>query len=258
MVTMDTQDPPAGSARLKRLLPLAALAAIVAVVFIFDLDRYVSIASLERHRAWLKTMVAEHWLLTAAIYVGAYLAVAALSIPGGLPMTLAGGFLFGAVWGTVLVVIGATAGGTILFLVARTALGDGLVRRAGPWLARLEEGFRRNAWNYLLFLRLLPLFPFWVINLAAAALGVSLRTFVLATAVGIIPATYVYATIGAGLGVVIDRGDELSLADALTPEIVLGLLGLALLALLPVVYKSWRGRRIADPTMTASEKADDG
>ena len=224
----------------RRVLPLALILAGIAVFFIFDLGSYLSLESLAEHRATLTRFVAEHEFLAAAVFVLLYALAISLSIPGGLVLTITGGFLFGSWLGACLVVIGATVGAAGIFLAARSALGHLLRRRAGPWLTRMEQGFRRNALSYLLFLRLMPVFPFFVVNLVAAFMGVSLRTFVIGTFFGIIPATFVYASIGAGLGAVLDQGSELELADAVQPEVVIGLGGLAILALLPVVYRRMR------------------
>ena len=155
------------------------------------------------------------------------------------------GFLFGSVLGTAWIVIGATAGAVGIFLAARTALGDALKAKAGPWLAKLEAGFRENALSYLLVLRLVPLFPFFVVNLVPAFLGVGLRVFTLGTAIGIIPGAFVFASVGAGLGSVFDMGGEVTAARALTPEVITALVGLAVLSLVPVVYKKSRARRQA-------------
>ena len=167
----------------------------------------------------------------------------ALSLPGGAVLTIAGGFLFGKWIGTVLVLGAATLGAALLFVAARTALAGLLRARAAPWLIRLEAGFRADAFSYLLVLRLVPLFPFFVVNLVPAFLGVSLRVFVLATLIGIVPGTFVYATVGSGLGSIFDSGRPFTPAGILTREIVLALLGLALLALMPVIYRKWSRRR---------------
>jgi uncharacterized membrane protein YdjX (TVP38/TMEM64 family) len=179
-------------------------------------------------------------LLAAAVYVLCYAAVVALSVPGAAIMTLAGGFLFGVPTGASLTVIGATLGATVLFLIARFAAGDFLRRRAGPFLARMTEGFRKDAFNYLLFLRLMPVFPFWAVNLAPALLGMPLVPFVLATALGIIPGTVIYTAFGAGLGGVFDAGGEFDLADVFSPTLIAASIGLGLLALLPVAVKRLR------------------
>jgi len=140
-------------------------------------------------------------------------------------------------------VVAATIGATILFIAAKTALGDLLRAKAGPFLQKMEAGFREDALSYLLVLRLIPLFPFFIVNLVPAFLGVSLRVFVIATFGGIIPGSFVYATVGAGLGSIFDAGGEFSASGILTPEIITALVGLAVLALLPVAYKRYKAKR---------------
>lgn len=230
----------------KRLAPLAALAALVALVFALGLDRYLTFESLSANRALLLGWVAEYGAVAALAYIAVYAAVVAMSLPGAVFMTLAGGFMFGAALGTAYTVVGATTGATAIFLVARTALGDALRSRAGPWLTRLEAGFRDNALSYLLVLRLIPLFPFWLINLVPAVLGVPLGIFVLGTAAGIVPGTFVFCLAGAGLGSVFDSGEAFSVGAVLTPTMIAALAGLAILALVPVVYKRVKARR-GDP-----------
>ena len=137
-----------------------------------------------------------------------YIVVVALSVPGGALLTITGGFLFGWLVGGLSTVIGATIGATIVFLIAKTSLGETLAAKAGPWMAKLSEGFRNDAMNYLLFLRLVPAFPFWLINLAPALLNVPLSTFVIATFIGIIPGTFAFAFLGAGLDSIIDKQRE--------------------------------------------------
>jgi uncharacterized membrane protein YdjX (TVP38/TMEM64 family) len=151
---------------------------------------------------------------------------------------LAGGFLFGTAIGATLTVIGATVGATLLFLIARSAVGDALRQRAGPFLARMSEGFSRNAFNYLLFLRLVPAFPFWAVNLAPALLGMRLLPYVIATFIGIIPATVVFSAFGASLGAVFDAGGDVNLKDVLSPTLLAALVALGLLSLLPVLIRS--------------------
>ena len=230
---------------LRRLLPLAALAFAIGAVLIFDLDRHLTFDALRENRAWLATFVAEHRVLASIAYVLIYAAVVAMSLPGAAVLTIAGGFLFGTIIGGVHVVFAATTGAAILFVIARTALGEPLRARAGPFLRRTEAGFQENALAYLLVLRLIPLFPFFIVNLVPAFLGVSLRTYVIATFVGIIPGSLVYASVGAGLGSVFDRTEAFSPSGILTPQIAVALVGLAMLALLPVVYRKLRARRAA-------------
>lgn len=225
---------------LKRILPLAVLAILVIAAFASGLHQYLTLDALRDNRATLLDFVTKHGLLAATGFLLAYAAIVALSLPGATIMTLAGGFLFGVPIGATLAVVGATVGATMLFLIARSALGDFLRERAGPFLARMADGFSKNAFNYLLFLRLVPAFPFWAVNLAPALLGMRLLPFVLATGVGIIPGTVVFSAFGASLGAVFDAGGDVQLKDVLTPTLIAALLGLGLLALLPVVLK---GRR---------------
>lgn len=233
-----------GSVRLslRRFLPFAALLLGLVLFFALGLGRYVSLDALKSNRAALIAYVAAHPYLAAELFVGLYAILVACSVPVGAALTIAGGFLFGIIEGSVLVFLGATLGATIIFLAAKTALADALRARFGPSFAAMEDGFRHNAFSYLLVLRLVPVFPFFLVNLAAGALGVRARTYVFATALGIIPGTVVYAGLGDGLGAVFDRGTAPDLHLIFAPRILLPLLGLALLALLPVFFRrSQRG-----------------
>ncbi len=224
---------------LKRVIPIVVLVALIGAAFALHLDRYLSLDVLRQNRAHLTAFVAEHGLAAGLGYVIAYAGVVALSLPGAAIMTLAGGFLFGVVVGATLTVIGATLGATLLFLIARSAVGDALRERAGPFVARMAEGFSRNAFNYLLFLRLVPVFPFWAVNLAPALLGMRLAQFVVATALGIIPGTIVYSAFGAGLGQIFDTGGDVDLKSVFSPTLIAALVGLGLLSLVPVLVR-WR------------------
>ena len=226
-----------------RLLPLLALLVGLGLFFAFGLQDRLSCAALRDNRAWLGDWVAANRPLAILGFMAIYAAAVALSVPGAAGLTVAGGFLFGTLAATAMVVAAATAGATVLFLAARTALRDLLQPSVGQWLARLRRGFAENELSYLLFLRLVPLFPFFVVNLVPAFLGVHLRSFVIATFFGIIPASLVFASVGAGLGSLFDAGRDCSLDGLLTPQIMFALVGLALLALVPVAYKRLAARR---------------
>jgi uncharacterized membrane protein YdjX (TVP38/TMEM64 family) len=223
----------------RRVVPLAALVAAIIAVFALRLDRYLSFEQLAAHREWLLAEVGRLGILAPLLFALVYAAATGLSIPGATILTLTAGFLFGTLVGTVVVVVGATLGATIVFLVARTAFGDALRARAGPFIRKLEAGFRENALSYLLVLRLVPLFPFWLVNIVPAFLGVRLPTFVSATFVGIIPGAIVYASLGSGLGAVIERGERPDLGIIFQPRVLGPLAALALLALVPVAYKQF-------------------
>lgn len=233
-------DGEAKGGSLRRFLPVAVLVALLAAFFAFGLDRYATFDMLKANRAALQELVARNLMLAALAYLCGYALLTAASVPVAVVVTVAGGFLFGAVLGTGLAVVGATIGATAVFLVARSAFGDALRIRARPYLGRMEAGFRRNQVSYMLFLRLMPVFPFFVVNIAPAFLGVRTGTYIVTTALGIIPATAVFGIIGAGLGGVFDRGEAFSVAGAVSPEIVIGLAGLAVLSLAPVVVRRFR------------------
>ena len=227
----------------KRVLPLAVLVILIGAAFAFRIDRYLTLDALRDNRAALLAFVEANRLLAASGFLLAYAAVVALSVPGATIMTLTGGFLFGIPLGASLTVIGATLGATLLFLITRSAAGDFLRHRAGPFLGRMSEGFSKDAFNYLLFLRLVPAFPFWAVNLAPALLGMRLVPFVVATALGIIPGTAVYTAFGASLGHVFDAGVQADLKAVFSPTLIAALVGLGLLALFPIVLKRFRRDR---------------
>jgi uncharacterized membrane protein YdjX (TVP38/TMEM64 family) len=226
----------------KRLIPLLVLLGGFGMFFALGLDRYVNFDTLHDNREVLRLWVQSHRGLASLAYMTIYATAIAFSLPGGAVLSITGGFLFGAAWGTVYVVISATLGAGVLFLIAKTSLGDPLRARAGPWLQKMQVGFQENALSYLLVLRLVPLFPFFVVNLVPAFLGVSLSTYVLGTFIGIIPGAFVYTSVGAGLGSLFARGGTISVKGVLTPQIMIALIGLAVLALIPVVYKKLKAR----------------
>ncbi|MEN3976868.1 VTT domain-containing protein [Emcibacter sp. SYSU 3D8] len=227
--------------RWSRLLLLPVLiGCTAAAVWVFDLGHYLSFASLADNHAWLRQQVAENLLGAAAAFTLVYAVVAALSLPGAAIMTMAAGLLFGPFLGAALAVAGASAGATLLFLIARTSLGELLRGRAEGTLARLRDGFRKDAFNYLLFLRLVPLFPFWLINLVAAFLDIRLRTFVLGTVIGIIPGAAIYAGVGNGIGSILESGQTPDADIILSSPVLIPLLALAALSLVPIIYRRMR------------------
>ncbi|MCH9765169.1 MAG: VTT domain-containing protein, partial [Alphaproteobacteria bacterium] len=146
----------------------------MALAFAMGWHKYLSFKTVGLNYEAMRTFIADNLIVALLLYAAIYITVVALSLPGGLILTVSGGLLFGWQIGAPATVIAATIGATILFLIAKTSFGEGLADRAGPWLAKLRDGFRENALNYLLFLRLVPAFPFFVVNLAPALLGVPL------------------------------------------------------------------------------------
>lgn len=243
---------------IRRLAPIGLLVLAAGAIYATGLHRLLTFDALVANAGALQGYVAEHAALAGLGYVAAYAAIAALSLPGALFATLAGGFLFGGIAGGALTVIAATAGATVLFLIARTAFGDALAKRVGGAIAKLADGFRNDAFEYLLFLRLVPAFPFFVVNLAPAVLGVPLRTFVGATFLGIIPGTFAFSFIGASLGGLVAeeaqgrqaclaRGGgectaKLDPASLVSTNTVIAFVALGVVALLPIAVKKIRGR----------------
>lgn len=231
------------SPALRRLWPLAVILAGLAAVWALGLGDRLSFAALERDREHLRGLVDAHPVTAPLLFAVIYAAAVALSVPGAVWLTLAGGFLFGTWLGGTLAVVGATAGATVIFLVARTALAQTLRERAGPAVQRMAKGFDEGAFSYLLILRLVPVFPFWLVNIVPGLLGVGTVSYVAATFLGILPATYVYAGIGHGLGAVFDAGGEPDLRILARPEVIWPILGIVALALVPLVWRRWRARR---------------
>ncbi|GMG83199.1 hypothetical protein LNKW23_24120 [Paralimibaculum aggregatum] len=219
-----------------RRLPLLLIGLGAAAGLVFASD-YLSFDALAAHYEELRGWRDANYPLAALAFVAAYALVVAFSIPGAIWLTLLGGLLFGTWTGAALVIAAATLGATGIFLAARTALGDWLKSRAQGWLGRLERGFHEGEVSFLLILRLLPVVPFWVANLAPAFLGARLGTFVWTTFLGIMPATVVYTSVGAGLGTEIAEGRKPDLGVIFEPHILGPLIGLAALAALPVVLR---------------------
>ena len=247
-------EPPRRKPLWLRVLPLALLCCGLVAFFALGWHRYISFEMIRTHRGMLMEWVGRWGALAAFAYGVSYALMTAFSIPGGALSTIVGGYLFGLWIGTASTVVGATLGAIAVFLAARTALGDALRAKAGPALRRMEDGFRRNAFSYLLALRLVPVFPFLLINLVPAFCGVSLRTYALATLIGIIPGSFVFTSVGSSLGTILDRGETPDLSIIFQWNILLPILGLALLALLPVLVRKFRGRISED----RGEKTEDG
>ncbi|MBI3513109.1 MAG: TVP38/TMEM64 family protein [Proteobacteria bacterium] len=229
----------------RRLAPLAGLALILLLFFTLRLDRYVSFGVLRDNRAAVTGFVGAHAILAPLLFIGLYIVTIAASLPIGAILSVSGGFLFGTVPGTLYVLIGATSGATALFLAAQTAIGDSLKRRMGPAGERLARDLEGNAFSYLLVLRLVPLFPFVLVNLVPALVGIKLRAYVAATFLGIIPASFVYVSIGSGLGALLERGETPDLSTIFSRDVLVPLLGLAVLALIPVVYRRFKAKQPA-------------
>jgi uncharacterized membrane protein YdjX (TVP38/TMEM64 family) len=234
-----------GALRLiRRFGPLTLLVAALLAVWASGLTHDLSLHMLRGRRDELEALVHAHPLLALAAYVVVYILVVALSLPAALVMTLTGGLLFGVWLGGLAAALSCTLGSAVLFLVCRTAVGDTLRRRAGPTVARIEEGVRRDAFSYVVTLRLIPVMPFWLANLALGFVEIPLGVFMAATFIGILPVSLVYAGLGANLNLLFARHERPDLHIVMRPEVLLPLIGLALLALTPIIAR--RLRRPAD------------
>ncbi|MCP1198711.1 TVP38/TMEM64 family protein [Notoacmeibacter sp. MSK16QG-6] len=232
-------DGEAGAASRKgltRFIPIALIAAALALAYFLGLHRYISLSALADYRATLNGFV-EQWPVLAPLGYGLIYALAvAISFPAASVLSIFGGFLFGWLLGGIVIAIGATLGATILFLAARGAMAGTLRQKLGGTADKFAKGFENDAFGYLLALRLAPIFPFFVINIAPAFFNVSLRTYVLATAIGILPGCFAYAWLGAGLDATLtsaaEAGREIGVGDLITTELLIAFGALSAVALL--------------------------
>lgn len=220
-----------------RLLPLLILLLGLAVFFYFRLYIYLSFDSLETYHRILQAEVAKNFVLAALVFCLIYIVLTAISAPGVVFLTIVGGFLFGAIWGILLVVFSATVGAAMIFLAARAALRDFFYQKSKKWLPKISAKFKDNAASYMLFLRLVPLFPFFVVNIVPAFLEVDFGTYLWTTFVGILPGTFVYIMLGRGIGVLFAKGKTPNLGVIFKPAILVPIVGLAMLALVPIIFK---------------------
>ncbi len=233
-VPLPTDDiRPSGGWSAGRWILLVVLGAGVGLFFFFGLAQYLSLESLKTHRDEFLAYTLRHYGVAVGFFIAIYILQTAFSLPGGAILTLAAGFLFGAVSGTVIVNVGATAGATLAFLVARYLLRDWIESRFGERLASLQAGFSSNAFHYLLTLRLIPLFPFFLVNLVSGVTRIGLGSYIAATAIGIIPGSFVYAYAGRQLGTIN------SVAEIASPSVLLAFTLLGALALIPVIYRKY-------------------
>lgn len=230
-------DSAESSSPLGKILILVILGLGLGAFFYFDLGRYFSLEALKANRDDLLAYTNANFTAAVVLYVAVYILQTAFSLPGGAIMTLAGGFLFGSVFGTIFVNIGATTGATLAFLAARYVLRDWVERAFGERIEPIQAGFAQNAFSYLLTLRLVPAFPFFLVNLVSGLTRIPLGTYVIGTSVGIIPGSFVYAFAGRQLGSIN------SLAEIASPPVLLAFTFLGLLALVPILHRKYVERK---------------
>lgn len=238
----DPAGQPAGARRSPlRFLPVAVIAAGLALAYAMGWQRFFTLDFLAESRGTLAAFVAANPVLSRAGFFAVYAAAVAFSFPAASVLTLFAGFLFGWLQGGLIVAGAATLGATALFLAARSAFGDTLRAKVGGPAKAMAEGFERDAFNYLLTLRLAPVFPFFIINIVPALFKVPLRTYAVATLLGILPGTFAYAFLGQGIGSALDaaqaQGASLAVSDLVTPQLAGAFFALGAVALIPVLVK---------------------
>ena len=229
-------DSTESSSSLGKIIILGVLGLGLGVFFYFDVGQYFSLEALKANRDDLLAYANANFTAAVILYVAVYVLQTAFSLPGGALMTLTGGFLFGSVLGTIFVNVGATTGATLAFLAARYVLRDWVERKFGHRIEPIQAGFAQNAFSYLLTLRLIPAFPFFLVNLVSGLTRMPLGTYVIGTSIGIIPGSFVYAFAGRQLGSIN------SLAEIASPPVLLAFTFLGLLALVPVLHRKFTGR----------------
>ena len=221
--------------------PLLLLIFGLITAIYFDLGRYVDFRFLQTHQDILKGFIADMPVRAALLFFALYALSTAVSLPFGAIMTISGGWLFGIWIGGSLTIMGATIGASTLFLATRYALRELMVSRAGERLQKFEAGFNRHSTSYLLAMRLIPIFPFFLVNFLPALIGVKFRTYILTTLIGIAPGTFVYAGLGNGISFVLSVDEPLNTSVIFKPSVFLPLCGLGFLSLLPVIWKKVEG-----------------
>jgi len=243
----ETGDAAKRTSAIRRFAPLAVILAGLAFAYAMGWQRFFSLDFLAESREMLLGFVSANYVLSVVGFAAAYVLAVAFSVPAASILTIFSGFLFGWLVGGIIVAFAATAGATIVFLAARSAFGDFLRDRVSGRVRRLADGFENDAFSYLLVLRLAPVFPFFVMNIAPALFKVPLRTYVTATFLGILPGTFAYAYLGEGVDSVLAAaqaaGTEVHASDLVTPQITIAFLVLAAVAAIPPIVKRFRAPR---------------
>jgi uncharacterized membrane protein YdjX (TVP38/TMEM64 family) len=228
-----TADTSATSSIMGKIVVALLFLSAIGAFFIFDLKTYLSLDALKANRDNLLVFTQDHYVPAVALFILVYILQTSFSLPGATIVTLAGGFLFGSLWGPLYVNIGATTGATLAFLAARYLFHQWVERKFGNRLGPIQDGFAKNAFSYLLTLRLMPFFPFFLVNLLSGLTRVKVSTYVVATAVGIIPGSVVYTFAGRQLGTIN------ALSELVSPRLLLAFSLLGLLILIPIVYRKF-------------------
>ena len=228
-----------------RLFILLVLVVGIGAFFWFEINEYLSLQTLKKNKEMLIHWRDEYYFMSVVLFVGAYGVLSAFSVPVGAWMSVAGGFMFGTFVGGTLSLFGATFGALVVFFMARNFMAHFVRKKYGKTIKKMGSGFKENQLSYMLVLRLVPLFPFWLINIVPAVLDVSPRSYFIGTLLGMIPGAFVYASVGNGLSSIVETQIELDIGIIYTPQVLAPIIGLAILILLPIVYKNI-AKRISD------------
>ena len=260
MVQLKPDNKAQGKSFIRQWAPLIILASLIAMAWSLGLQEYISIENIAANRDWLISYVADNWLFSATIYSALYIVVVALSLPGAALLTIFGGFLFGWLIGGTLTVVAATIGAILIYEIVRTSIGELMAKKAGPMMNKFSKGFEDDAFSYLLFLRLVPVFPFWLVNIAPALLKVKRFVYIITTILGIIPGTYAISSLGSGFDSIIvkqrmaydhcvaAKGADncvfsVDISSLITPQLLGALCALGVVALIPIVLKRFRSSK---------------
>ena len=233
--------------RFKNYIPLIIIISLMALFWGFGFNEYLSYEMFDKHRIELTTYVNSHQILAPFVAALIYAIFIALSIPAGFLLTLIVGFLFVQPLSLLIVVVGATLGAVVIFLIAKTALKDFFEKKAKKSLTKMQDGFKKNSTSYMLILRVVPLFPFWLVNVAPAFFKVRLWTYTWTTFIGIIPASFVYTQAGRGIEKLFSSEKPYSIFFFFSTEMIIGISGILILAIIPIIVKNiMRKRKIND------------
>lgn len=250
---MTSQTPNKSANPLKKWGALAVIGGLLVVGYWMGIFEHFGLSSFIKHRQALGDYVEANFILAAFGFILLYASLVAISFPGASFLTIASGFFFGGILGGSFAVIGATIGAVIIFIIAKTSFGDFLKQKAGPFVSKMVEGFKKDSFQYLLTLRLVPVFPFWVLNIVPALLDMKVKPYALATFLGIIPGTFTYAYIGTGMdSIIADVAEKqpgcaqagnckLDFGSLVTPEILIAITMLGVISILPLIIKKIRG-----------------
>jgi uncharacterized membrane protein YdjX (TVP38/TMEM64 family) len=224
----------------KRYLLLLLILHVLFLIYLFDLDRLLTFEGLKAHHEQIELLLREHPFTIPFLYIFTYIVLAALSLPGMIVMNVLGGYLF--VWplGIIYTLFAATIGASILFLATRLAFGNVLKQSGKPFIKKMERGFRDDAVSYMLFLRLVPIFPFWIVNAVPAFFRISLKTFIWTTSLGLLPEVFICTLAGRGLEKFFINNTAFSIRAIFNPQVKISLILLGVLALFPVFIKKFR------------------